>query len=94
MLPQITQYPANATRPGELFQNQANRVLRLFVGIELQFAVGADNVTGERLAEAFAATGTVQTASLHPLLKLVQLDTSHKTFDGQEQAIIEIVRMI
>ena len=90
MLPQITQQAAEAAQDCELVQDQANDALRLLVGIELQFAVRADHVAGRDLAEPFAAAGAIQAAGLHPLLDLMQLDPSHESLDGQDEAIVEI----
>jgi hypothetical protein len=94
VLAQITHHAADTAQDGELLQDQADQVLHLFVGIELQFAVRTDDIAGRRLAQPLAAPTAIQTAGLHALLQLVQLDAPHEAFDGQEQAIIEIMRMV
>ena len=85
MLQQVAQQSAEAAQTGELVQDQVQDRLHLLVGIELQFGVRADHVAGRSLAEPFATTSTVQASGLHPLLNFMQLDSSHQTFDGQDE---------
>ncbi len=66
----------------------------LLVRVEGQFAVGADHVAGRWLAEPFAAAGAAQPPGLHALLELMQLETSQEAFDGQDQTVVEVLRMI
>ena len=94
VLPQITQHAADAAQDGELLQDQASHLLHLLVGIELQFAGRPDDIARRRLAQPLAAPTAIQTAGLHALLELVQLETSQEAFDGQNQAIVKIQRMI
>jgi hypothetical protein len=69
-------------------------MLRLLVGIELQFAVRSNDITRRRLAQPFAATTAIQSSGLHALLELMQLETSHEALDRQDQSIIEFMGMI
>ena len=94
VLPQVAQQATDAAQAGELVQDQADDALHLLVGIELQFAVRADHVAGWSLAEPFATASAVQACGLHPLLNFMQLDSSHESFDGQEEAIVEIEGMV
>ena len=63
-------------------------------GSNCNLRVRADHVAGRQLAEPFAAAGAVQASGLHPLLKLMQLDPSHESLDGQDEAIVEIMGMV
>ena len=94
VLPQVTQQAAEAAQGRELVQDQPHDVLHLLVGIELQFAVRPDHVARRGLAQPFAAAGAVQASGLHPLLDLMQFDPSHEALDGQDEAIVEILRMV
>ena len=94
VLPQVAEQAAKAPRGREPIQDQADDALHLLVGIELQFAVRSDHVTRRDLAEPFAPPGAVEAAGLHPLLKLMQFDPSHEPLDGQDEAIVEVQRMV
>ena len=69
-------------------------LLDLLVGIELQFAVGPDDIARRRLPQPFAATTPIQPTGLHPLLELVQLEAPHEALDRQDHPIIEVMWMI
>jgi hypothetical protein len=94
MLPQVAQHGTDAPQNGELFQDQPDDMLDLFVGIELQFSVRPDDIARRLLSQPFAATAPIQTAGLHALLELVQLEAPHEAFERQNHPIIEIVWMI
>ena len=69
-------------------------LLGLLVGIELQFAVGPDDIARRRLPQPFAATTPIQATGLHPLLELVQFEAPHEALDRQDHPIIEVMWMI
>ena len=94
LLPKVAQDPADAPQGREFLQDQPQNLPHLLVGIELQFAVGPDDVTRRRLPQPFAATTPIQPTGLHPLLELVQLETSHEALDRQDHPIIEVMWMI
>ena len=94
LLPQVAQQAAEAAQHGKLFEDQSEDTLHLLVGIELELGVRADHVARRHLTEPFAAAGAVQSSGLHTLLELMQLESSHEPLDGQDETIIEIMRMI
>ena len=94
LLPQVAQDPADASQGRELLQDQPHDLLDLLVGIELQFAVGPDDIARGRLPQPFAATTPIQPTGLHPLLELVQLEAPHEALDRQDHPIIEVMWMI
>ena len=94
VLPQVAQDPADAPQGRESLQDQPHDLLDLLVGIELQFAVGPDDIARRRLPQPFAATTPIEPAGLHPLLELVQLEAPHEALERQDHPIIEVMGMI
>ncbi len=94
LLPQVTRQPAEAPQDRESPQDQPQDLLDLLVGIELQFAVGPDDIARGGLPQPFPATAPIQPTGLHALLELVQLETPHEALDRQDHPIIEIMWMI
>ena len=94
MLLHVAQDPADAPQGRESLQDQPHDLLDLLVGIELQFAVGPDDIARGRLPQPFAAPTPIQPSGLHPLLDLVQLKAPQEALHRQEHPIIEVMWMI
>src|SRR5262249_46327224 len=80
-LPPVAGQPAEAPQGRESLQGRPHDSLGLLVGIELQLAVGPDDVAGRRSPQPFAAATAIQPTGLHAPLELVQLETPHEALD-------------
>ena len=91
---QIAQQPVQGPLAIELVEDQAHHLLDLLVGVEGQASSRLADIADRRVVEQLAAAGLVQPPLVHPGAEEVQLGLAHDALEPQEQAVVEVGRVV
>ena len=94
VMDQVAQQPVQGPLAIELVEDQAHHLLNLLVGVQRQAARRLADIADRRVVEQLAAAGLAQPPLVHPGAEEVQLGLAHDALEPQEQAVVEVGRVV